>query len=302
MSELRTLVIGDVHGHVDRLAALLIQEGIIDDRSNRINHDVRVIQLGDLGNFGVDFTNDEQCYRSALEDHWVDTVLWGNHDRAVYDPEHFFSGYAPPIGPVRSYMNRLIAQGRYKFAAHAHGYLLTHAGLHSYFDQSLPDTLEDAVDLLNHPPVDPGAERNLSGFRSEPDLLWAVVNGVGYTRGGSLRTGGILWRDISEDLSAKFNQIFGHSAQQDGEVKHLVPLPERGIRPMLGRTEMDAWCVDIGGKHENRLAGIWLPDLTVVKVTHAHADPFPFEEECYDCDECSGEIDEDVPCPYCTEG
>lgn len=268
MAERPTLVIGDVHGHVDRLQTLLEREGIVED-GKRVNHDVRVVQVGDLGNFGTDFTADEDCYREAL-DGWIDTVLWGNHDRAVFDNQHIFAGYRAPIGPVKTYMAELQRDGRYKFADHAHGYLLTHAGVARYFDAFLPSEadLQTVCDVLNNPPAS-GAQFSFSGPREEPHPLWSVVNAIGSTRGGWSRYGGILWRDISEPLSSKFNQVFGHSAQRDGEVKHLVKEPEKdetGFRPKIGTTDMDAWCIDIGGKYENRLAGIWLPEMRVVKI------------------------------------
>jgi hypothetical protein len=69
MSEKPTLVIGDVHGHLDRLTALLEQEEVIarndSDGYDRVNHDVRVVQVGDLGHFGADYTNDEGSLRGG---------------------------------------------------------------------------------------------------------------------------------------------------------------------------------------------------------------------------------------------
>lgn len=270
MAEKPTLVIGDVHGHHDRLETLLEREGIVKD-GERVNRDVRVIQVGDLGNFGTDYTADEDCYKSAL-DGWIDTLIWGNHDRAVFDARnHSFGGYREPIGPVKTYMSDLIRQGRYLFATAAHGYLVTHAGLGRYFDPFLPADVQGAVEMLNNPPATSGTERDLRGhYRGEPDILWAAVNAIGHTRGGSLRWGGILWRDISESLSSKFNQVFGHSADHDGLVRHLTKQGasehDTGFRIQRGVTEMDAWCVDIGGKYENRLAGIWLPSREIVKI------------------------------------
>lgn len=268
MAERPTLVIGDVHGHVDRLQALLEQEGVIAN-GKRVNDDVRVVQVGDLGHFGVDLTADEDCYREALGG-WIDTLLWGNHDRAVFDNQHIFGGYRAPIGPVKTYMAELQRDGRYKFADHAHGYLLTHAGVARYFDAHLPSeaNLPDVCNILNNPPAKPGGDLQLrfSGATGEPHPHWAVVNAIGSSRGGWSRFGGILWRDIGEPISNKFNQVFGHSADPDGLVRHLKGDIKIGWRK-LGTTDMaDAWCVDIGGKYENRLAGIWLPEMRVVKV------------------------------------
>jgi hypothetical protein len=89
-----TLVIGDVHGHDDRLEALLLQEGLIDSDGRRLRTNCRIIQLGDLGHYGWngDEDGDRRCWAYARR--WINVVLWGNHDRATVDAGHAFSGYS----------------------------------------------------------------------------------------------------------------------------------------------------------------------------------------------------------------
>jgi hypothetical protein len=196
------------------------------------------------------------AYEAVLRDYIVDELLWGNHDRAVFDSHHIFGGFRPPIGPVKGYMMELQNQGRYTFAAQAHGFLLTHAGLHSDYDAFLPDDLEETVRVLNTPPGRT-TEMKLSGAYTSHRMIrygeWSMR--VSPLRGAwSMEAGGILWRDLDEPVSDKFDQVFGHSAQRDGVTKHIRS---------AGR---ESFCIDIGGKSHARLAGIWLPERRVVRV------------------------------------
>jgi hypothetical protein len=130
-----TFVIGDVHGHLDRLEALLKQEAflvwceecqgggqLVDGHHpadndfgwdydykdcdkcgglgwSRERKEVTIVQLGDLGHFGADAspTGDTLCYKYVTDNRWADIVLWGNHDRALVDSQHIFNGYLKNI-------------------------------------------------------------------------------------------------------------------------------------------------------------------------------------------------------------
>lgn len=296
-----TLVIGDVHGHFDRLEALLMQEGILDhcpdcaghgdsfmdddkpiemceacdgDGVRRVNHDVDVIQLGDLGHFGHDAspTGDEMCYKYA--DRWLDLVLWGNHDRAVVDHGHAFSGFMSPSKTAVHYMTLLANAGKYKLAHECQGFLLTHAGLHAAFkqqadvefDRTDPALVADWINEGEWWPENDGKYSlgyNLDLGRSvleevKPHPSTPVRDAISRTRGGPSPFGGILWRDRREKLFDAFPQIFGHSADRDGLVRRLNALD---IDP-----DGKHWCVDIGGKYEARLAGVWLIDGQVDRI------------------------------------
>jgi hypothetical protein len=220
----RTFVIGDVHGHVDRLQDLLTKAGIVpgDD----------IVQLGDLGHFGLDETQDEECYllAQALGIH----VLWGNHDFACVAPQiHGFRGFRPPSDRMLAVM----AQVPMAFALARHGFLLTHAGLHPKFLVPGQRMVEEIAERLNN---------TLTVVTSH------AVNAIGVARGGSNPEGGILWRDDREAL-ARINQVFGHS---------------RGlVRRSLLEDGTDRWCIDVADKGDpGNLAGLWLPDLKLVAV------------------------------------
>jgi hypothetical protein len=268
-----TLVIGDVHGHLDRLAALLEQEGIVRDNGNgngeweRVNHDVEVVQLGDLGHFGRGGSpsGDRLCYDIA--DEWLDVILWGNHDRAVFDGGHAFSGYEHPRPEVRLLMLDLVDSGKLRWAHSSHGHLFTHAGLHAAFAKN-----NAPVDKTNPEDV----AQWINGYLGGEDSLdfKAVRNAIGFIRGGRSSAGGILWRDISENLYTKFPQVFGHSADhknhdvrycwEKGNTRKLESFPD---------TEKNvSYCIDIGGKGGREfpegecLMGLWLPEGKIVRV------------------------------------
>lgn len=271
-----TLVIGDVHGHLDRLEALLLQEGVIGrcpdcdgngdvqcddggwsmceycrgDGLRRINFNVEVIQLGDLGHFGEGSspTGDELCY--AYAGRWLDKVIWGNHDWAVNPLGPTFKGYLKPRPAVFGYMKQLHKEGRLVMAHSSHGYLFTHAGLHAHFKQSRVSfdrtNPEKVVAWLNE-------NDNFCDPYKRLDLeAKAMINSVSQRRNGGSTFGGVLWRDRTEKLYDAFPQVFGHSADWYGRILRF------------NRRDIDDngqhWCVDIGGKfhHQQRLGGIWI--------------------------------------------
>lgn len=260
--------IGDVHGHLDRLEALLKQEGLLDRCGARTKKDALVVQVGDLGHFGEGEspTADMLCYRHAYHG-WIDVVLWGNHDRYVVDETHAFRGCMRPGLETRHYMDALYREGRYQLAIDAHGFLLTHAGLHSQFKyQSVPDNLktnlEAFVDWCNDED-----ERYLESDGWDPQLQ-AVRDAISRKRGGASSYGGLLWRDITEGLYPGFRQVFGHSASREHIVRYAAKdwfSGKPGAAP-----ENPSYCIDIGGKGDlpgdKCLAGIWLPNEEIVRV------------------------------------
>jgi hypothetical protein len=239
--EPRALVLGDVHGHKDRLFNLLKQEGVITDDLERTEMECEVIQLGDLGDFGRNSAaNDLACYE-AVKYNLIDIVLWGNHDRAVVDNLHEFGGYRKPAPTILHLMKSLEVSGRQKFAHTIHGYLITHAGLHAEFDEiPLPSGLDkddpyEIADYLNQ--------------KTPNQYLEACLNNVGPCRGGMARHGGILWRDYEEPLYERVSQIFGHSSRQEAQ-------------EILFKDGLRAYDIDTS-KH-GKATGVWLPELKFV--------------------------------------
>lgn len=236
------LVIGDTHGKYHRLRALLEQEGIIDENGIRINTDVEVIQVGDLGDFRKNsLTGDKACFE-AVRDGLIDVLLWGNHDRSVRDNDHQFDGFHQP-GPTMSHIIKAMeVSKKIRWAYATHGYLITHAGLHAAFENmDVPEGLDksDPYDVADYLNQDAEKYKRLG--------LNSLKESVCKLRGGLSYWGGILWRDYQEPLYDAFPQIFGHSSA------HVV-------REINDRS----YCIDLS-KHQ-ALGAIWLPDKRIVRI------------------------------------
>jgi len=175
----RIFAIGDVHGHVDRLEKLLAKAGVTKDDT--------VVQLGDLGNFGRDATQDYECYALARDNKFI--VLWGNHDRAVVSNASWFRGYTEPNVRLHDLMFEVAPRWFHK----EHGVLFTHAGLHPAYVKYHPS---DEYPVFSGEPVNENA---------------SIFTDIGPYRGGMARQGGILWRDAREPLWNGIVQVFGHT-------------------------------------------------------------------------------------------
>lgn len=303
---LPTLVIGDVHGHLDRLEALLKQEGLLDrcdhcdgsglvyepapddfaheyemgkeiDCANcegdgwcRTNKPAEIVMLGDIGHFGVDGspTGDMLTWRAARA--WADVILWGNHDRAIVAPQHAFGGYSGYDPTVKHIVARARAEGKLKLAHSSHGFLFTHAGLALAFRENngVPEETK----------TDPTAFADWINLVEDEDHLTPEVkvqigvrDAISYRRGGMSGTGGILWRDVNEKLYDGYRQVFGHSADhEEHRVRFCTANQHSRYLDSLPVGEPISYCVDVGGKGgrpgDECLAGIWLPNEEIVRV------------------------------------
>lgn len=225
MSE-RTFVIGDVHGHLDQLMALLTKAGITSTD--------RVVQLGDLGHYGAETREaDKKTWEFALTMPNFE-VLYGNHEAALLWDHHRFSGQAYPLPGLLS----LIASKELRFASAANGYLLTHAGLHPMICTPGPRTTVATL-------------ANVLNLSCEGDYLSkAARDWIAPRRGGIDPCGGLLWRDAREDLT-NVKQVFGHSRSHEPRSYNngtgfCIDVCDKGENP--------------------NLMGLWLPDLKPVAV------------------------------------
>jgi hypothetical protein len=172
-------------------------------------------------------------------------ILWGNHDRAAIDGRHSFMGYQKPFPETLDAVKAALKSGKLRLAHEAHGFLLTHAGLHSKYKYNKAPQ-EDSAEIaawLN--------ERENEDSQDE-DFL-AIRDAISYTRGGRSTHGGILWRDASESLYTPIRQVFGHSKGNK-------------VRRYQSKGVGDSYCVDLGDPFNGRLAAIWLPEKTIVEV------------------------------------
>lgn len=241
MNKAPVFVIGDAHGHLNRVTALLEKTGFLDSEGlpTEQTNSASVVQLGDLGHYGVDTQDrDLACWRFAAKHPWFHVIM-GNHDWAVFDTaRHRFIGYTPPHTETID----LIHQKAPMFSASAHGYLLTHAGLHPSYDvRPLRRSSEGGIEPASH--MSFLINRTCEGAT----FTVPVRDDIARYRGGHAEQGSILWRDYREDLS-DIPQVFGHT------------------RDPFVRKQGESWCIDIADRDDDMLAGIWLPSMQVVAV------------------------------------
>lgn len=246
-SELPTLIIGDVHGHYDRLLALLRQEGLVcSDSEERTDLEARIIQLGDLGHFGITGspTGDLFCYELA-RDIGIE-VLFGNHDRAVVDSYHKHTGYESPDLATIQAMDDLVRDQRMNLATSSYGFVIVHAGIHRAYDKQYNiENADELVQLVN------GNDLRLT----KP---------ISSHRGGASSHGGILWMDWRyEKHSEKFKYICGHTCLAVRE-KFSGVQAEKVVEPE--KDSYGNWNIDIGTIDNGLLAGIWLPEERIVTI------------------------------------
>jgi hypothetical protein len=302
--EVPALVIGDLHGHLDRFEALLKQEGLLDrcercdgggelpslvsakrnqmvdcpncngDGWARTKEPAEVILVGDIGHFGMTKLPDgRKVPGSAMADlltwraavNWADVILWGNHDRALVSGAHAFGGYLKPNPEVYRVIEEARWMGKLKLAYSTHGFLITHAGLHLAFRDNT-----NVPDQVKKDPVEFAYWINAvedPRFEGTLDQI-AVRDAIAIRRGGNGHAGGILWRDIEEKLYP-FRQVFGHSA--DHSQREVRYCGQRGYSRLdLPEYTGQSYCIDVGGPDEwpgaKCLAGIWLPEERIVRV------------------------------------
>jgi hypothetical protein len=302
--EIPTLVIGDLHGHLDRLEALLKQEGLLDhcdhcDGTGQIwepctfpgtqceyscDHDrwidcancdgdgwartakpARVVLVGDLGHFHQNGSPTADLLTWKAGLNWADVILWGNHDRACIEEWHAHKGYLKPRPEQYQIFEEARAQGKLKLAYASHGFLITHAGLALAFRQQ----------RVHHSvKEDPESFVEWINEVEHPnakctEAQLGVRDAIGSRRGGRSKVGGILWRDVNEKLYP-FRQIFGHSADHKYRSVQYCGKSAHVRNKDLAYFENLSYCIDIGGPDEvpgaRCLAGIWLPEERIVRV------------------------------------
>ncbi len=259
-----TFIFGDVQGQHQLLKTLLYNEALLDLDNNRLNPEIKVISLGDLGHFAgysmgsqkISPEDDEKCFQ-LLFDNIVDIMLWGNHDRPIMGHlgSYTFSGFRWPSDELTDKIRQARKNGQIKLAYAIDEFLLTHAGLHSAWGnnditkqiltaEEIADSFNEWDDLLFGPD-----SYNIG--RQGNTILGPFVDTIGRVRGGLNKFGGIMWRDDDDEpLYDGARQIYGHTAHQTIQT-HTTKLG-------------DSYCLDIS--KSDSIAAIWLPSETVVTV------------------------------------
>jgi hypothetical protein len=221
---------------------------------------VEIVLLGDVAHNGADASPTGDMLTWQYADRWADYILWGNHDRAIVDQAHAFNGYLPPQVETLDIMSKVYGEGRLLLAYEAHGYLLTHAGLHvNWRNQDVSIDKKDPAVVAQW--------INQGNTHNPDDVVDAQIVGVrdaiAYPRGGSADAGGILWRDIGEKLYNGFPQVFGHSADHQRQVRYCN---QNTYSRDPTAIKYQSLCIDIGGKDDAQLAGVWLPSEQVAQI------------------------------------
>ena len=231
--DLLRVVVGDIHSDVDGLRSMLRHLGVLDDLGKR-QRGFYVVQLGDLIHGGHGETlADRRILEKALEGRWFDEVLVGNHELyPTYGLEAGrWNGMTDPTDRrTAELLQQLHRQGGLTAASAVDGFLITHAGLHGYYERQITAGQSlTAVDLAMCLCTEFEARVR---ERTPRDVFDAI--GPARSDGRDSRPGGIFWLDASEMAAAtpptSVPQVFGHTPQGHTPVK-LPP---------------DVWCADVG--------------------------------------------------------
>jgi len=191
------IVLGDVHGNVEKVRAFLT-----------IKPEVEHVALGDyLDSFYEPPERQIQALTMLLDSDAV--LLWGNHELNYVDHAPWLSaGYQ--YGLEKPYIDLLEANiNRFKAAHVVDGWLCTHAGVSEKIVKMVGDNPDPAAvaDWLN---------AKMAKFFVDRKTFNNVVFDIGHGRGGSAAVGGIFWFDhLREYGLSGFKQLFGHTAGKE---------------------------------------------------------------------------------------
>jgi hypothetical protein len=235
------VVVGDVHGRVDLLRALLRALGALGSGDER-RRGFWIVQVGDLLDRRASGPANLEVARLGVES--LDVVLAGNHEVELLSAAGTENGAA---------LSTLASRGWPHAAAALGGWLVTHAGVHPGLTHGLPRRAEECVVEIND-----RWHRRSRAASYDPLFDW-----VGPAKGGVAPYGGLFWRAESEwppEGRTPWGQICGHAPQSR---PRLVPGPR--------------WLIDVGASG-SRLAALvrrgpiaeWTP--WVIRLSHGRAE------------------------------
>lgn len=203
---MKTIVVGDIHGHVDSVEKALAFDG-------------NVVFVGDyLDSFSQSVENQVRCLTmvlDAIEDNPGRVVgLLGNHEMSYLDTTMRCSGYKMDTHQhIKHLHNRMLRFLREYWWVD--DYLISHAGI----DQEL-------LDQLN--------------ITWQEYLLVGKFKQIGSYRGGYDHAGGLYWNDFNAEMipPAGLKQVVGHTNSNRQHMTDGVRL--KCNKDNTGRT----WCVD----------------------------------------------------------
>lgn len=256
-------VIGDTHSHHEMIKLLLQEQGLLNADENRLHPEVKVVHLGDLINAVEDSYEDDIKSLALVKDGIIDHLILGNHE-APYFGFTAFAGFYPH-GEIKN----IIYDINVKPCMAIGNLLLSHAGVGKIYGEDL-GSAQEAVQRLY--------DAFLYNRRAP------ILDGIGWSRGGKEKYGGVLWSDWSEPKCAKFSQLIGHTPSSDqnvrfytndftGEERHTIPSYDilypasssNGIKEVT--YNIDVGCNLTGFSPSDRIAGVWVTNKYLKFVT-----------------------------------
>ena len=203
---MKTIVIGDIHGHVDSVEAALAS-----------THNV--VFVGDyLDSFGQSVEDQVLCLTMVMDACEAEpdrvTALLGNHEMSYLVDIMLCSGYKPETAQLILHLKERMLNTLKDY--HWVGeWLITHAGI----DQHLLDD---------------------EGLTVQEYLDGGDYQQIGHARGGYAAAGGLYWNDFNREMTPPngLKQVVGHSNwRPEGE--------EDGVRVKYSEDGSgEVWCVD----------------------------------------------------------
>lgn len=270
---MKTFVVPDIHGRYESLRSLLLSAGVInedDRRTDEAEWDAmvadgadpqtldqrcfRVVSIGDLANaVQMDVNGDEQCLQKVAD--WFDYLILGNHESGYLFDGMSFNGYYP-APHLKSLYNGLYRRGFVKPAVLVGETLLTHAGVHEYYDfgdaAEAFDAIFDVWENYREYSEDYGEKFYFGQNVEIPKAL--LLDGVSSKRGGNVPMGGILWADWHESKNTRFSQVMGHTPIKQGPV--LTTYQSSGVFTLN---------IDCAAKKGLTPWGVWLDEYGLVE-------------------------------------
>ena len=209
------LVIGDIHGRIDKVEAFLTYKP-----------EEQHIFTGDYVDSFVQSDNIiYQTLKLVIESNAV--LLWGNHDI------HYLSRAPFRCSGYRQYMAKSI---RDIFEVFGHrfipvitidGFIITHAGV----TQGLADDLNfsmrvtEATFEIHQSIIEDEWAKYQNPDNFPRDGKESPIFNIPKARGGIDKFGGIFWADYRDEQYYKIPQVFGHSKTIDGGILKVEYIP-----------------------------------------------------------------------------
>ena len=219
---MKTLVVPDVHLKISRVKKIIDAHEDADE----------TVFLGDWFDSFPSKQSDLPVTVGFLNNNHTNPqyrLLFGNHDLQYAYPRVQGLKCSGWTGPNDEYIQTNLdykVWTSFEFAVHTQGWVISHAGIHSYLLPPYDEPIDDLIHRIEYKAYS-ALDRGEVCLEIRP----------GMSRGGSQFVGGLTWLDWDAEFEAvpEVNQIVGHSY---------------GKKPRMIRTKDSTnWCIDTGLNH-----------------------------------------------------